>query len=162
MTIKELIERAATKAGDQKNLAKVIGVGANTLTDAKAGRRGLPDFACYKLAALLEIDPAQVVAASALVTEKDPEKRAVFLPFVNGRQAAGIAIAALIGSTAPMQDAYANDTFKVSPRYETRASTASAGNATGIMPIIRRFVSRIIDLVRSSFAGETLHCGCAG
>lgn len=117
MELRELIETAAKLQGSQNNLAKVIGVAPDYLTHAKAGRRGLPEVACGKLAEILGIDRWTVIAASALVTEKNPEKRAYLAPFVRDlpRKAAAwviAATAATIGTTAPTE-AYANDTFKV-------------------------------------------------
>lgn len=133
MELREMIEAAAKVSGDQKKLAKAIGLSPNNITEAKAGRRGLPASACYKLAAILGLDPAVVVAASELVTEKNPEKRAVFAPFVLGvpRTAAawilGLATVATTGALAPT-DAYANDTFKVSsPALEPAPSLKQQG-----------------------------------
>jgi hypothetical protein len=139
MELREMIEAAAKVSGDQKKLAKAIGTQAGAITEAKAGRRGLPTLACYKLAAILELDPAVVVAASELVTEKNPEKRAVFAPFVHElpRKAAAwmmaAASAATIGSIAPT-DTYANDTFNVSsPAPQPAPLQGFASNAICIM-----------------------------
>ncbi len=123
MELRELIEQAAKFAGNQVALAKVIGVHPDVLTAAKAGRRGLPEVACGKLAEILGIDPWTVVAASALVTEKNPDKRAYLAPFVRDlpRKAAAWVIAsvsaATLGAIAPGDaNAYANvnDTMEVS------------------------------------------------
>lgn len=121
MELRELIEQAAKVAGNQVALAKVIGVHPDVLTAAKAGRRGLPEVACGKLAEILGIDPWTVVAASALVTEKNPDKRAYLAPFVRNlpRKAAAWVIAsasaATLGAIAPSDaNAYANDTIDVS------------------------------------------------
>lgn len=119
MELREMIEAAAKITGDQTSLAKVIGVDRNNLTGAKAGRRGLPEVACGKLAEILKIDRWTVIAASALVTEKNPEKRAYLVPFVLGlpRKVAAWLIAIVSGATiatlAPTE-AHANDTFNVS------------------------------------------------
>lgn len=119
MELREMIEQAAKLTGDQTSLAKAIGVDRNNLTGAKAGRRGLPEVACGKLAEILGIDRWTVIAASALVTEKNPEKRAYLAPFVleMPRKAAAWILAtasvATIGSIAP-SDATANDTIELS------------------------------------------------
>ena len=87
MDIRELIEKGNAVAGTQARLAEALGVRTQALADTKAGRQGLPDYACFRLAAILAIDPATVTAASALVTEKNEERRKVFYPFVMGKAA---------------------------------------------------------------------------
>lgn len=146
MELKEMIEVAAKIAGDQRHLAKVIGVHAGVLTEAKASRRGLPVAACYKLAKILNIDPAAVVAASELITEKNPEKRAVFAPFVLGvpRTAAawilGLATLATSGALAPTDaNAKTSDTLNVSsPALQPAPLQGFAGHAIVIMSINRQ------------------------
>ncbi len=82
MDLRQMIESAAEHFAEQKELANALRVSPNALTDAKAGRRGLPTYACGKLGEILGIDRWTVVAASDLVTEKNPEKRAYLAPFV--------------------------------------------------------------------------------
>lgn len=100
MDLRNLIEAGSKKAGEQKALASFIDIPEKNLSDAKAGRRGLPDYACIRLANYLGIDPIKVIAASALVTEKNEERRKVFYPFVMGRAAMIAAMTALLGTTA--------------------------------------------------------------
>ncbi len=141
MELRELIEQAAKIAGNQVALAKVIGIHPGVLTEAKAGRRGLPEVACGKLAELLGIDPWTVVAASALVTEKNPDKRAYLAPFVRDlpRKAAAWAIAsvsaATLGTIAPGDaNAYANDTIEASSTaLQASPDQEREGDAIGIM-----------------------------
>lgn len=142
MELREMIESAAKIAGDQKHLAKVIGIAPNNLTEAKAGRRGLPVEACGKLGDILGIDKWTVVAASALVTQTNPEKRAYLTPFVLElpRKAAtwmlGAATAAMIGTTAP-KEVYANDTIKVSsPALQAAPLQGFANHTIGIVSTI--------------------------
>lgn len=108
MDLRELIDTGATTIGSQRALALALGMTEKNLSDAKAGRRGLPDFACFRIAEIVKVDPAKVIAASALVTEKDEERRKVFYPFVMGRAAAIIAATAMLGITALPQNAEAN------------------------------------------------------
>ena len=98
MDLREFIELGIAKYGTATELAKVIGMNANALRDAKSGRQGLPVYACIKLAELIEVTPLEVIAASELVTEKREERRAVFLPFVQqfGRHGHQV----IIGSTS--------------------------------------------------------------
>jgi hypothetical protein len=168
MELREIIEQAAHKLGKQRKVAEIIGVHPDVLTAAKAGRRGLPEVACGKLAEILGIDRWTVIAASALVTEKNPEKRAYLAPFVQTlpRKAAawvmGIASAATIGTTAPT-DAIANDTLKVSsPAPQPAPLQGFATHEIGIMSTIRRAISRTIGLVRSSFSGGLPRFGFSG
>lgn len=139
MELREMIENAAKIAGNQATLAKVIGLHPEVLTSAKAGKRGLPEVACGKLAEILKIDRWTVIAASALVTEKNPEKRAYLAPFVRElpRKAAawviGIVSAATIGTIAPT-DSYANDTIKESsPALQAAPVQENRCNAIVIM-----------------------------
>ena len=82
MDLRAYIEKAAEKTEGQKALADLLGLTQQALTDAKSSRRGLPAYACVKLAQLIGEDERRVLAASELVTEKNPERRAVWLPFV--------------------------------------------------------------------------------
>ena len=139
MELREMIETATKVTGDQTALAKMLGMPRNNLTDAKAGRRGLPEVACGKLAEILGIDRWTVIAASALVTERNPEKRAYLAPFVLElpRKAAAwviaIATSAIIGTGAPT-DTYANDTLKVSlPTLQPAPLQGLPSHVIGIM-----------------------------
>lgn len=142
MELREMIEAAAKLAGDQKHLAKVIGLHPGVLTEAKAGRRGLPEVACGKLAEILGIDRWTVIAASALVTERNPEKRAYLAPFVLTlpKKAAqwliAIATGATIATIAP-ENAHANDTLFVSTPAEKPAPQGFAGDDYDTLPIMR-------------------------
>lgn len=75
-----------TKGIDAKHgviaLAEYLGIDRTYLPRARAGKQGLPGYACVKLAQLIGEDERRVIAASELVTEKNPERRAVWLPFV--------------------------------------------------------------------------------
>lgn len=82
MELKTYIEQAEKLLHTGKAVAEKLGVNAPDLSGAKAGRRGLPGYACVRLAQLIGEDERRVIAASELVTEKNPERRAVWLPFV--------------------------------------------------------------------------------
>lgn len=108
MDMRELIEAGSKKAGEQKALARFLRLAPTVLADAKAGRRGIPAPACFMLAQYLGIDPARVIAASELVTEKNEERRKVFYPFVMGRAAMIFATTALVGTIALPSDCQAH------------------------------------------------------
>ena len=82
MDLKGYITKGIDAAGGVIALAERLDIDRTNLTSAKAGRRRLPNHACVKLAQLIEEDERKVWAASELVTEKNPERRAVWLPFV--------------------------------------------------------------------------------
>lgn len=82
MELKNYIERAEKAVGSQKELGVILGQSAGKLRQAKSGICGLPVSVCYQIANLIGEDERVVVAASELVTEKKPERRAVLLPFV--------------------------------------------------------------------------------
>jgi len=170
MNLRDMIEEATKRHEDQKAMAKVIGVHPDVLTSAKAGRRGLPVAACYKLAAILGIDEKIVVAASELVTEKNPEKRAVFAPFVLDlpRKAAtwliASAAAATIGTAAPTNaEAASVDTFKVSsPAPQPAPLQGSQVYTFGIMSTIRGKLREIGRAVIGRLGALMPRFGCAG
>ncbi len=82
MELRDYLEEGQRAAGSVKALAKIIGIHGNSIADAKAGRRGLPLVACYKLADLIDEKKESIAAASALVTEKDESAREYLRPFV--------------------------------------------------------------------------------
>jgi hypothetical protein len=96
MKLRDYIETATEKAGNQKELAFYLGLPAQNLTNAKAHNRGLPNDDCIKIAQLLNIEPVEVIAASELATEKKPEKRAFWMNFTGHAKAASIALATVI------------------------------------------------------------------
>ena len=92
MELKEYIEAGTKKTGSIAELAKLIEQNAANVTNAKAHRRGLPNYACVILAELLEVPQIEVIAASELVTEKNPERQKVWLPFVLAAEMRALAI----------------------------------------------------------------------
>lgn len=82
MELKDYIDKGTVVATSQKELAERIGVSAGNLASAKCGERGLPGYACIKLAQLVGAEPLQVIAASELATEKKADRRAVWLSFL--------------------------------------------------------------------------------
>lgn len=105
MEFKLLIERAEKTAGSQKALADMLGQSPSKLRDAKSGRCGLPIAVCYQIAALIDVEVSVVVAASELVTEKKPERRAVLLPFVSHALSVIAASVVLLVTPTPSQAA---------------------------------------------------------
>lgn len=99
MELKLLIERAEKAAGSQKALALRIGQDAGNIRGAKAGLKGLPDYACVMIAELISEEPITVIAASKLVTEKKEEVRKVWHPFV--ARAASVILGAVIFIVTP-------------------------------------------------------------
>lgn len=77
MELKNYIEAAEKKAGSQTELAKMLGISAGYLRNAKAKKSGLPDALCIKMAELINENPLHIIAASGLVTEKDEERRKI-------------------------------------------------------------------------------------
>lgn len=78
MEMKKYIELGEKKAGTQLKLAEYLGQYDSGLRAVKAGKKGLPDAICIKLADFIEVDRLEVIAASNLVTEKDEERRKLF------------------------------------------------------------------------------------
>lgn len=161
MELREYIEMAMKKCNSAKLLAERIKVNPTVLSDAKGHRRGLPNYACVMLADFIGEPRINVIAASELVTEKDPIKKAVWQPFVLGASitaaddappnhataapralAAGITALALTFGAFFGQEAQANDTLFVSTATENRVNTRFAeGDYRGIR-IMRSYVDR--------------------
>lgn len=99
MELRELIEKGIQELGTGRALALALGLLPQDLTAAKSGRRGLPVSACFQLAEIIGEDARTVIAASELVTEKKPERRAVLLPFVNNAARMSAAAGVILLST---------------------------------------------------------------
>lgn len=93
MEFRDYLMRGEEAAGGRAELGVLLEQKGNAITDAKAHRRGLPVYACIRLARLIEVDPMEVIAASELVTEKKEDRKAVFLPFVQVKRFAHLMIA---------------------------------------------------------------------
>lgn len=104
MDLREILELAIAVKGDQKTLAAALSIHPQWITEAKAGRRGLPPAICVELAKICELPEITAIAVSELVTEKNPARRKIWAPFVEGtrRAAAWVAgvMTALIMTTA--------------------------------------------------------------
>ncbi|MBS1197476.1 MAG: hypothetical protein H6R18_1261 [Proteobacteria bacterium] len=96
MELRDCIESGIKRKTTVTALATYLGVNPNSISDAKAHRRGLPNDACVKLARLIGAEPLDVIAASELATEKKTEKREFWLSFVNPAKTARVAGYALI------------------------------------------------------------------
>lgn len=147
MELRDYIKQGEEAKGTGRALATYLDQAATTLADAKAGRRGLPDFACVKLAALIGVDTLEVIAASQLVTETKPERREVWLPFV--RQAAMLSaffVAVTVTNVVTMSDAQATE----STTYNSSASDIQIIRSR-IVKWIRRASRRVMSLARSSW-----------
>lgn len=75
MDMSAYLLRGIEKTGSRAALADALGLRPNQITDAK--RKGLPVAACFQLAEITGDHPAHIIAASALVTETRPDRRAV-------------------------------------------------------------------------------------
>lgn len=76
--MRKYIELGEKKAGSQIKLAEYLGQYDSGLRAVKAGKKGLPDAVCIKLADYIGVDRLEIIAASNLVTEKDEERRKIF------------------------------------------------------------------------------------
>lgn len=104
MELRDYIEAGIKKLGSAVALAKLVELVPSNLSNAKAGQRGLPVYACIRLARLIEVEPMEVIAASELVTEKKEDRKAVFLPFVQVKRFAHLSIAVCAIAGAVMEN----------------------------------------------------------
>jgi hypothetical protein len=78
MKLKFFLETGEKTMKTQRALAKYLEQDDSVLRAAKAGKRGLPDYTCIKLADLIDAPRLEVIAASNLATEKNEERRKLF------------------------------------------------------------------------------------
>lgn len=91
MELKDYIEQGINRQKSVKALGLYLGVAGNSITDAKAHRRGLPTDACVRLAYLINAEPLAVIAASELATERNAERREFWFSFANPAKTARVA-----------------------------------------------------------------------
>lgn len=82
MELKDYIEEGVEVKGSLAALARYLDQGETAVREAKAHKRGIPSYACVKLADLINRDPLLVIAAMELVTEKREERKAIWQSFV--------------------------------------------------------------------------------
>jgi hypothetical protein len=78
MNLRDYIEMGEMEAGSQVKLAEILMMNPANIRNAKRGTQGIPDAMCIKLAKLVSVTEIEVIAASNLVTEKNPERRKIF------------------------------------------------------------------------------------
>lgn len=83
----------------RKDLAEILGITGNQVTDICAGRAALPFVAALKLAELLNVEPLPLLCANEYLLEKNPEKRSYLEPFfANSETAHNLYLCALTES----------------------------------------------------------------
>ena len=78
MNLRDYIEMGEMEAGSQVKLAEFLMMNPANIRNAKRGTQGIPDAMCIKLAKRGGVTEIEVIAASNLVTEKNPERRKIF------------------------------------------------------------------------------------
>lgn len=135
MELRHYIEKGLLEKEDRKGLADYLGLHPNEITNAKAHQRGIPVFACIKLARLIAADPLAVIAASELVTERKAERKEFWLSFGNPAKTARVAgIAIFMGIV----------TNFVTPSPAEAASTSHSGQETICIMSNRRKTNMMI------------------
>lgn len=94
--MRAIIEKGEGIANGRKELATLLEVHPQALTDAKKGKCGLPTHACAKLAEITGNTFAEVVAASELATEKKPERREFWQKILGQSVTAGVVLVAVL------------------------------------------------------------------
>lgn len=107
MELRNYIEEGIAKAGGTSALASILTVKPQQVTDTKSMRISLPVPACYALADLIEKNASEIIAASELVTEKKPERRALLLRYLAKISSTAAGVALIVGATLP-DTAHAN------------------------------------------------------
>ena len=85
MKAAELLDQAKTKTGTKSDyaLAKRLNLPKQSLPGIRAGTRPLPLDTAYRLAIILQQDPAQVVAELAAERETNPERADFWRSFLS-------------------------------------------------------------------------------
>jgi len=100
MELRDYIEAGEKKIGGRVALANYLEQNPDVISAAKTKKRGLPSFACVALAKLIGVPEIEVIAASELVTEKKPERRAIWAPFIQGAARHAMAVTLVVGVTS--------------------------------------------------------------
>ncbi|MDR2244804.1 MAG: hypothetical protein LBE15_05290 [Burkholderiales bacterium] len=90
MKLNDYIQIGINTTGSGAELSRRLDMLYNNFCDAKAEKRGLPSHACVKLAEIINADPLEVIAASEMVTEKKPERQALWRRVLEHRHAAAM------------------------------------------------------------------------
>ncbi len=105
----KIIDQAAEKIGNQKELEAYLGLVKGNLSDVKAGRRGLPPMAQDKLEKLMNLEGGALRAPSEIITEKQPEKVAYWKKKLQELEAVAavliLAIVTMVVTPTPSQAA---------------------------------------------------------
>ena len=99
MKIEELLDAAQKKLGVNSDyaLAKRAGMKKTAVSNYRTGKSRPDEEACFKLAIILGIDPAAVIALVKAERETEPEKAAFWKGQVK-RYAAVLAVLAMLNS----------------------------------------------------------------
>lgn len=111
MELRDYIAAGIEKCGTAVSLAKLLDQNPTVIGNAKAHQRGLPVYACIKLAELIDAEPLEIIAASELVTEKREDRKAVFRPFVQMGRLAHPMIVGIVSSATVLGMALDNALF---------------------------------------------------
>lgn len=111
MELRDYIEEGIAKFGTATELAKELGMNANQVRDAKAHRCGLPNYACIRLAGLIDVEPIAIIAASELATEKREDRKEIFRPFAQMGRLAHPMIVGIVSSATVLGMALDNVLF---------------------------------------------------
>lgn len=110
MKTNEYLDTAKEKLGgiSDYELAKRLEITRGFVALIRSGQRSLPNHAAFKLAIMLELDPAQVLADIESQREKNPKRKAFWTGFLS-RAASLLLVSTLalasIGIYAPGQGA---------------------------------------------------------
>lgn len=112
MELRNFLDAGIQKAGTLTALSREIGITQPELSNAKAGRRSLPNHAIIALADYTKSDLRAVMAANELVTEKDERRRAYWLEILAAAATKAACVTLLVAGTGT--DALADQTLTAS------------------------------------------------
>lgn len=93
--------------GSDYALSKFLGCSHNRISNYRRGVSHLDDLMAYKVAELLELDPAELVAQINMERAKRPEERKAWKEILErlGSAAAGVAAVAVAATLPPVSSA---------------------------------------------------------
>ena len=80
------VMKTAKEHYGRKELAELLGLTGNQVTDISAGRAALPFVAALKLAELLEVEPLPLLCANETLMEKNQDKKAYLESFFTNNE----------------------------------------------------------------------------
>lgn len=149
MELRDYIELGVQKTPGKtiKELAELVGMKRENLSATKNHRASMPEEAIWKLAKLIQVNPANIVAAQQFALAKTDAKREFWRPFVEHARAACMLIAlGVVTNFVTPSPAMAS----------TTGQNYDGIQVVKIMRSLRRSARKLVRILTASF--QPLYC----